>query len=310
MRKILQMTTAAIALSTSPALAIDVGVAWIGSSGTTDALMEAIEARLAEVGSEITLTVRGELADAEALAEVVADFETEMDGMLILRSTGYTYLAAHLPSIPAFIAGGNHPVELGVVDSLESPGGNVTGTSIYVEPLIMFEIFVAVDPSQSSMLILGDANHPAMELDAATVPAACDALFLTCEIVPVDTPEDAAALIEARSAEFSGIVLNATAVLRAGTDQIVAAAGDLPVFGYFPAHARGGALAAAGPNLQILGETTADQMIRVLVDGDAISDVPVVFDTNPLIYINEGTRDRLGISVPAQISEIAVMVGE
>ena len=310
MRRILQATTAAIALSATPAVATDVGVAWIGSSGTADALMEAIEARLAEAGPEITLTVQGELPDAQALAETVAGFEADMDGMLILRSTGYTFLADHPPSLPTFIAGGNHPVELGVVDSLESPGGNVTGSSLYVEPQVMLEIFVAVDPTQSSLLVLGDANHPATQLDAATVPAACDVLFLICEVVGVSTPEEATALIDARSGEFSGIVLNATAILRRATDEIVTSAEDLPVFGYFPAHANGGALAAAGPNLQFLGAATADQMIRVLVDGAAVGDQPIVFDGNPLIYVNQATRDRLGVSVPAQISEIAVIVGE
>lgn len=310
MRSMILTTTAlALSLSAAPALAAEVGVAWIGQSGITNSILEAIEARLAEAAPDINLEIAGELADADALGAAITGFEGTKDALVVLRSTGYEYLAAHPTSIPTFIAGGNHPVELGAVDNLESPGGTVTGTSIYIEPEVLFEIFVAIDPTQSNLLMLGDEGHPATALDMETVPAACEALFLTCEVVAVASPEAAVALVNERGGEFSGIVLNATAGVRSGTADIVAAAGDLPVFGYLPAHAEAGALVAAGPNLQTLGTMTADQMVRVLVDGAAISEVPVEFDDNPQIYINEATRERLGVAVPGQIEELAVMVG-
>ena len=87
-----------------------------------------------------------------------------------------------------FLTGGD-PVELGLIASLNRPGGNATGVSFLVNKLVAkrMELLSELTPGASTLGMLVDPNNPNAEPDTKDAQVAVDALgrkLLVVKAVP------------------------------------------------------------------------------------------------------------------------------
>jgi ABC-type uncharacterized transport system substrate-binding protein len=89
----------------------------------------------------------GKIENLSALAEELVRIKLEL---IVARTTGSIAAAKRATSTtPIVMLGGNFPVEIGRVENLARPGGNVTGTSYYTRELVgkQLQILKEVVPS-------------------------------------------------------------------------------------------------------------------------------------------------------------------
>ncbi len=291
-----------------PAFAIDLGVAWMGESGMTNRVMSGFQERMAEVAPDINLDIRPELASEDELAAAIADFEANMDAMVILRSNGSQYLAAHPTSIPTFIGGGNHPPSLGVVQNMAAPEGNVTGVTYFIPHEVPLQSYMALLPDVESMLLLLQTGHASGPVEEDGVLAACDSLDLQCDVVYIETADELAAAVADNVGNYSAFLLGNTRLTIDDAGAAVEAAGDVPVFAFTGEPVQQGVLAGYVADDHKLGRMLADTVAAVMVEGTSIADVPVGTDETPLLYVNMTTAQRLGIDIPFQMLSTATII--
>ena len=89
-------------------------------------------------------------------------------------------------TIPIVFTGSNDPVKLGWVASLNRPGGNITGFSLFVGGTLdtkRFELLHELVPKATVIAMLVDQNYPLAELGVTQMHAAAQRLAL--QIVPL-----------------------------------------------------------------------------------------------------------------------------
>jgi putative ABC transport system substrate-binding protein len=291
-----------------PALATDLGIAWMGESGMTNRVMTGFQERMAEIAPDVNLDIRPELTSEEELEAAVADFEANMDGMVILRSTGSEYLAANPPSIPTFIGGGNHPPTLGVLQNMDAPEGNVTGVTYFIPHEVPLQSYMALLPSVDSIMLLVQEGHPGGPVDEEGVLEACGSLGIACDVTYVASSDELAAAVSENADAYSAFLLGNTRLTMDDAAVAVEAAGDVPVFAFNAGPVEQGALAGYVADDHKLGRMLADAVVEVLIEGTPIADVAVGTDESPLLYVNMSTAQRLGIEIPFQMLSTATII--
>ena|SRR5438045_69037 len=107
--------------------------------------------------------------DRSRLPELAKDLVDRNVDVIVTIGTVTTRAAkAATATIPIVMAGGNLPVESGLVASLAHPGGNVTGVTRFPSGLLgkALQFFKEVVPNISRLAVLGE-DFPATGLRAA-----------------------------------------------------------------------------------------------------------------------------------------------
>ncbi len=294
--------------SFSFALAIDVGVAWVGKSGMANRVTKGFNEAMKTIAPEIKLEYHEQLNSLDELAVLTEKWKTEKAGMVILRSNAAKWLAKNPPSIPTFIGGCNHPGQLGAVKNLEEPEGNITGVTYYLPIKQQFEIFSEIIPEMNSILLLIEKDHPSSIIDSEGTKKVCSQTGIKYNEQICASTSEAVAAVKAIGGKTSAIIIGNQAVVIDGAKEILAASGNTPVLSYSSKPAKVGALCGFVADDEKLGNMLAESLVEVLKNGKAIKDVPVKVDLDPKFYVNAKTAEKLGIEIPFAILEAAVVV--
>jgi putative tryptophan/tyrosine transport system substrate-binding protein len=216
---------------------------------------------------------------------------------------------AATPTIPIVFAVGTDPVALGLVTSLNRPGGNLTGISFQTVELMAKRLGLLRElaPQASRFVALINPNTAFADTVAKGFQAAATTLGLQVEILHAGTARE----IEAA---FTNLVRQPGSVLLTGPDpfltarrvQIVtlAARHAIPVVHYAREFAEIGGLMSYGPNLVDVVQQTGLYTSRIL-KGEKPADLPVVQPTKFELVINLSTARALGLQIPDKLLALA-----
>ncbi len=288
---------------------IQVGLAWMGKSGSSHRILAVMEDDLKKMAPNIRLEVQAELESEEKLAEVVQRFQKEKAGMIIFRSNGAEWLAKHPPSIPTFIGSVNHPGYLNVIKNLDAPEGYITGSTFFVPAKTQFEIFRLIIPDLKSVWLLLEKDHPGSAIDQDQIKKYCAELGIEYNESFSSTREEVlAAVKEAVKKGVSAILVGTQAVTFDNAKEIVAEAGKIPTFSFMSPPVSQGVLGGFLSDENKLIHMLAESVVDVLIKGKAIKDVPVKFDTEPKFVLNETTAAKLQLTIPYEVLQHATIV--
>jgi len=212
-------------------------------------------------------------------------------------------------SIPIVFSVGADPVQLGLVASLNRPGGNLTGFNLVANELgakglaLLHELV----PSAATIGFLENPNNPVFELTTRDVLAAAPVVGLKVQILKASTDRE----IEAA---FANLVQARTEALLVGSDlffinrneQLIALAAShaIPTMYLVRESVVAGGLISYGPSLiedyRQLGLYTG----RIL-KGEKPADLPVQQATKIELTINLKTARELGLQIPDRLLALA-----
>jgi putative tryptophan/tyrosine transport system substrate-binding protein len=276
----------------SPAQSVDAVAAFrkgLGETGYVIGQNVKIEFRWAEDASQIPALA----ADLVRLKPVVISVNS---------SAGVLATKAATTAIPIVFGIGDDPVRLGLVASLNHPGGNLTGTTTLNIELegkrlaVMNEIV----PAEKTIAALVDKNNPAAESQANSIEAAARRIGRKVRVLWAANERDI-------DDAFRGIVqenlgaLFVAAGLYFGTRRIqivtLATNNAIPAFYSRREFAEAGGLASYGTDLN---ESFRQQGIYVgrILAGERPADLPVVQTAKFEFVINLKTATALGLTIP------------
>jgi putative ABC transport system substrate-binding protein len=204
---------------------------------------------------------------------------------------------------------GADPVKLGVVASLNQPGGNATGVTQFYGALggKRLELIRELVPQASIIAVLTNPRNPNSEDHLADVRAAAQAMGQRLLVFPVS------AASEIESAFASLVRQGANAVLVADDpffstrrDEIVAQAASraMPTIYYTREFAEAGGLISYGSN-PIANYIQAAAYAARILKGTAPANLPVQQPTKFELVINLKTAKTLGLIVPLTLQAAA-----
>ena len=290
------------------ASALSIGVAWVGQAGMPGRVTAGFEEAIKVLAPDIEIEYKKELASMDELGQVVAKWQKEKDGMVILRSNGAKWLGQNPPAIPTFIGGCNHPGQLGAVKKLEAPEGNITGVTYFLTVKSQFEVFQVILPELKSVLLILEKGHPSSEIDRQGTKKVCADSGIEYHEVELSTTEEVVAAVKEAQGKVSVIIIGNQSLGIDNTADIVAAAGDTVVLAYSSAPVKNGALAGFVADDRKLGGMLAESLVDVLKNGKAIKDVPIKFDPKPIFFLNAKAAEKFELEIPYSILESASII--
>ena len=205
-------------------------------------------------------------------------------------------------TIPIVFAIGGDPVGLGLVSSLNRPGGNLTGVSFLVNALEAKRLGLLLElvPKPNVILAFVNPNQPAAETELKELNEAARMVGQQIVVQKAGSERD----IDAAFANFAqqrvgALLVAADALFTNRRDQFVALAARYAVPAIYPGRefAMGGGLMSYGTNIADAYRQAGIYTGRVL-DGTKPAELPVVQSTRFELVINLKTAKALGLEVP------------
>ncbi|MDO4500069.1 MAG: ABC transporter substrate-binding protein [Erysipelotrichaceae bacterium] len=143
-----------------------VGICNYVDDASLNQIVENIEDKLVNVSLnnpvEFKIYYQNCNANPNDLAQIIADFEAEEVDLMVAVATPVAMAmqgATDESQIPVVFAAVSDPVGAGLVDSLENPGANLTGTSDYLDTNAMMNLILALNPETETVGLLYDLGQ-------------------------------------------------------------------------------------------------------------------------------------------------------
>ncbi len=224
---------------------------------------------------------------------------------IIVTYSSLGLMAAHraTASIPIVLAVGPDPVELGLAKSLARPGGNVTGTSIFLPEVgaKQLELLKQLDPAitRTGVMMVRGSPSNALILKALRPTAAALGLELIVSEVS-DATEFEQLLLSWQAAKVQAAMVVDSPLFSTGTNAerlaALAIGRKLPLIGNM-VNCRSGALLGYGVDIPQLYFHSARFVDRIL-KGARAGDLPIEQPTKFPLLVNLKTAAALGVTVP------------
>jgi ABC-type uncharacterized transport system substrate-binding protein len=198
------------------------------------------------------------------------------------------------------------PVELGLVASLNRPGGNVTGTTFTPGPEIFgkqLQILKETVPRASRVAILSNPADPSFTLQMREIEATARSLHVRLQQVEAKGPEEFDSAFAAMARERAdALLVTGTPTFLAHRARLaeLAIKGRLPTMLSFRESVEAGGLMAYAVNMADFVGRAAVYVDKIL-KGAKPADLPVEQPTRFELVINLKTAKAIGLTIPGSL---------
>jgi putative ABC transport system substrate-binding protein len=261
-------------------------------------------------GQNVTIEYRWAEGQAERLPVLAADLIRRRVAVIATLTNVATMAAkAATTAIPIVFTVGGDPVKMGLVGSLNRPGGSITGVSFLSTGTAAkrLELLHEVAPNASVVAALINPANPQAEADTKEAQEAADVLGLQLQALNTSTQGDidkAFATLVQRHA--GALVIEGDPLFATRLKQLVVLTARHAIPAIFP----GREFPDAG-GLMSYGASRTDAL-RVaglysgrILKGEKPADLPVQQSTNVELIINLKTAKALGLTVPLALQASA-----
>jgi putative ABC transport system substrate-binding protein len=255
-------------------------------------------------GQNVAIEYRWANNQHERLPELAADLVRRGAGLIAAFGGNVSALAAKAATatVPIIFAVGGDPVELGLVASLNRPGGNLTGVSLLLGLLgaKRLELMRELVPTPTIIAVFINPTNPSARIYAQDAEQAAHALGQQIQILSASSDRDIEAAFAALAPLRAGAVLVTTDAFFIGRrEQLVALAARyaVPAIYEYREFSAAGGLVSYGPSIADAYRQAGIYAGRIL-KGTKPADLPVLQPTKFELVINLKTAKALGLSVP------------
>jgi putative tryptophan/tyrosine transport system substrate-binding protein len=292
-----------------------VGFLHAGSPEPNVSFVAAFRAGLGETGyvegQNLTIEFRWAAGQDARLPEMAADLVRRPAAVIVTPASTPAALAvkAATTTIPIVFTTGGDPVALGLVASLNRPGGNATGVTFMTVELTAKRLGLLRElvPGATRLFALVNPHYALAEAITKDVQAAGSRFGLQVEILHASADREI-------DAAFATLVQNRADALLLTPDpfftnrraQIVTLATRhaLPVVAAIREFAEAGGLLSYGPSFRDTYRQAGIYTGRIL-KGEKPADLPVMQPTKFELVINLTTARALGIAIPNTLLALA-----
>jgi ABC-type uncharacterized transport system substrate-binding protein len=266
---------------------------------------------LKEIGYEEDRNVKIEYSSAggnyDRLPALAADLVDRRVNVIAAVGGSPAALAAKraTTSVPIVFLVGVDPVQVGIVASLNRPGGNITGiTGLSTElSTKRLELMRELVPAASTIAVLINPTSPVASTQSQEMQATARALGLQIHVLHANTEREFEAIFASlRPLQVSALVIIGDPFFNSRSEQLAMLASRyaVPTSFQFREFTAAGGLISYGSDLTFSHRQTGIYTGRVL-KGDKPADLPVQQATKIELIINLKTAKSLGLTVPTAL---------
>ncbi len=281
-------------------------VNWVDDASLNQ-IVENIQTELAAKGEELGCTFEvnydNAQADATVLNQIGADMvASQVDVIVAVATPVATVMQATTEDtdIPVVFSAVSDPVGAGLVESMDEPGGNVTGTSDALDTTAIMNLMLAADPDLELVGLLYDTAQDSSTQPIEDAKAWCDENGIAYEEKTGSTTDDI--LLATQSLITDGV----DAIFTPSDNTVMTAEltiyellqeAQIPHYAGADSFALNGAFCGYGVDYANLGVMTADMVVDLLVNDADPATTPVMTFDNGIATINTETCEAIGFDL-------------
>ena len=259
-------------------------------------------------GQNVAIEYRYAEGRFDRLPALVADLVQRQVTVIAIPNTTAAAIAAKAATqaIPIVFSLGSNPVEVGLVASLNHPGGNVTGLTALQTAVVAkrFELMHEVLPAATLFAFLvNPANQALAEADTREARETAHALGVNLLALKASNPSEIEAAFATLAHEGAGAILtNSESLFMIYRDQLAASAARqaVPALYAYRENAVAGGLMSYGADFLSPTRELGIYVGRIL-KGEKPADLPVVQSVKLEMVINLNAAKAIGLEIPATL---------
>ncbi|MCH5248655.1 MAG: ABC transporter substrate-binding protein [Lachnospiraceae bacterium] len=290
-----------------------VGIVQYVDDASLNQIVAAVQAELDAKGAELGIefdyadyTYNGQ-ADSTVMNQIATDLIASNVDIIVPVATPTAMVMQNATAenpkddgslIPVVFSAVSDPVGAGLVESMDAPGSNITGTSDALDTNAIFDLMLAANPDISKVGLLYDKSQDSSTAAIADAKAYCE--------------DKGIEVVEKTGTNNGEISLAADALVAAGVDAIFTPTDNnvmtaelaiyekfidakVPHYAGADSFALNGAFMGYGVNYEELGTATADMVVEILVNGADPASTAVVTQDNGIATVNTETAEAIGL---------------
>jgi putative tryptophan/tyrosine transport system substrate-binding protein len=254
-------------------------------------------------GQNVAIEYRWAEGQYDRLPALAADLVHRQVAVIAANGLAARTAKTATTTIPIVFVAGFDPVEVGLVASLNQPGGNITGVSVLDVELgpKRLELLHELVPTANGMAVLVNPTDPARaETISRGLQAASSTLGLQLHVLHASTDHDFDTVFASLAQlKAGGLVIGGEPFFNSRSEQLGALTSRhaMPAIHELPEFAAAGGLMSYGGSL-----TDAYRLVGVytgrILKGEKPIDLPVQQYTKIELIINLKTAKALGLNIP------------
>src|SRR5262245_37525088 len=292
--------------SAIPVLGFVAGASASASKANVDGFRKALRQPSYVEGQNTHIAFRWATGRFDRLSKMMANLASVRVGVIAAFGPAAAMAAASATKTMQIVfASSADPVKLGLVASLNRPGGNATGVAFLTTELVgkHFELLREMLPKATTMGLLVNPASANAEIQLASVPVAAKALGLQVVVQSASRDRDLeTAFVTFVQQRIDALVHASDAFFYGQREQLVtlAARHALPVMYYDREYVADGGLISYGTSITDAYRQAGVFTGRIL-KGDKPADLPVQQAIKTELVINLQTAKALGIDMPLSL---------
>lgn len=207
-------------------------------------------------------------------------------------------------NIPVIFCAVSDPVSAGLVNSVDEPGNNCTGTSDAIDIAGQVKLIKTLQPNIKNLGVIYTTTEANSISQLATLKAECDANGINLVQKGINEASELQAVSVSLVSEVDAItnltdnnvVDNMSVVLEQANQK------GIPIYGSEIEQVKKGCIASASIDYVALGEKTGNIAVDVL-GGKSAATYPVVTVSDSFLVVSPDVASSLGITIPAELND-------
>ena len=252
--------------------------------------------------------------DCQSYAQqmVASDYDLIIAVATPAAMSAYSAVQNAAADTPVVFSAVSDPVAAGLVETMEAPGKNCTGTADAIDIAGQIELIKTLQPEIKTLGVFYTTSEANSISQLKTLQAECAKAGIELKSQGIAEASElasaAAALVPQVDAITNLTDNNVVDNMNVFLEQADAA--KIPVYGSEIEQVKKGCLASASIDYVALGERTGQIAVDILGGKDAVS-YPAVTVTDSFLVINPDTASKLGIDIPESLADVQqVKAGE
>lgn len=278
---------------------INIGVVQYVEHEALDAVLKGFQETLdnSAYGDRIEWDINNASGDQSSLQSLSEKVARDNDILFAIATPAAQTLAAVEQEKPIFIAAVTDPVEAGLADSIEAPGGNITGTSDMAPIEEQVDLLIRNFPDVETVGLIYNSSEVNSQVQAGVAVELLEEQGLATDVQTVISTNDISQVMNALVGNVDVMFM----VTDNTIDSAITLVGDIakeagiPTIGSSDSVVRTNGLATLSNSYEDYGVQTAEMVIRMLDEDLNPGEMEIELGKDFQIVVNEDFAEAIGV---------------
>jgi len=274
-----------------------------------EGFLETLKKNGYEEGKNLKVDYQNAQGDQSVLQSIAQKFaSSKLDLVLAIATPSAQAMASASQNIPILITAVTDPVEAKLVNSMEKPGTNVTGTTDMNPIKEQFELLKKLVPQAKNAGVIYNAGEVNSQVQVKMAKEVAKNLGLELIEATVTTSADVLQASQSLVGKVDAIYVPTDNMVVSAAQSVIQVANKnkIPIIAGESSVVDKGGLATIGINYNNLGKQTGEMAIKIL-KGSKPQDMAIESQKQFDMVFNKEALTLLNIKVPDDLAKIAIV---